>query len=43
MSAIRGEAHAAHQVRTWDVDIDRDAMIDSLATLAMKMLHPMGG
>jgi AcrR family transcriptional regulator len=30
----------AHQVRTWNVDIEREAMIDALATMAMKMLHP---
>jgi len=29
-----------HQVRTWNIDIDRDAAIDGLATMAMKMLHP---
>jgi hypothetical protein len=33
----------AHQMRTWDIDIDRGAMVDSLATLAIKMLHPVGG
>jgi hypothetical protein len=31
----------AHQVRTWDVDIEPAAMVESLATLSMKMLHPM--
>ena len=30
----------AHQVRTWNVDITQVALIDALATLAMKMLHP---
>jgi AcrR family transcriptional regulator len=29
-----------HQVRTWNVDIDRNEAIDGLATMAMKMLHP---
>lgn len=29
-----------HQIRTWNVDINRDAVIDGLATMAMKMLHP---
>jgi AcrR family transcriptional regulator len=43
LAIIAMTERAAHQVRTWDVDIDRDAMIDSLATLAMKMLHPVGG
>lgn len=33
----------AHQVRTWNVDIDRRDVVESLATLAMKMLHPVGG
>ena len=31
----------AHQIRTWKVDLGRDAVVDSLATLAMKMLHPV--
>lgn len=30
----------AHQVRTWHVDLDRTAVVDALATLAMRMLHP---
>ncbi|HVY10467.1 MAG TPA: TetR/AcrR family transcriptional regulator [Mycobacteriales bacterium] len=30
----------AHQVRTWNVDLDRSDVVDALATLAMKMLHP---
>jgi hypothetical protein len=30
----------AHQVRTWGLDLDDDAVVDALATLAMKMLHP---
>jgi AcrR family transcriptional regulator len=29
-----------HQIRTWNVEIDRRTVIDSLATIAMKMLHP---
>lgn len=33
----------AHQVRTWNIDLDRDAVVDALATLAMRMLHPMTG
>jgi AcrR family transcriptional regulator len=33
----------AHQVRTWSGDIDDATLVDSLATLAMKMLHPVGG
>lgn len=32
----------AHQIRTWHIDLDRSAVVDALATLAMKMLHPMG-
>jgi AcrR family transcriptional regulator len=43
LAIIAMTERTAHQVRTWDVDIDRAAMVDSLATLAMKMLHPMGG
>jgi AcrR family transcriptional regulator len=31
---------AWHQVRTWNVEIDGAAVVDSLATMAMKMLHP---
>jgi hypothetical protein len=30
----------AHQLRTWGLDLDRETVIDALATLAMKMLHP---
>jgi AcrR family transcriptional regulator len=30
----------AHQIRTWGLDLDHDAVIDALATLSMKMLHP---
>jgi hypothetical protein len=30
----------AHLVRTWNVEIDRVRLIDALATIAMKMLHP---
>jgi AcrR family transcriptional regulator len=30
----------AHQVRTWNVDLEPDAVVEALATLAMKMLHP---
>jgi hypothetical protein len=30
----------AHQVRTWNIEIDNDAVADALATMAMKMLHP---
>jgi hypothetical protein len=30
----------AHQVRTWNIEIDADAVADALATMAMKMLHP---
>jgi AcrR family transcriptional regulator len=30
----------AHQIRTWNIEIDRQQVIDSLATLSMKMLHP---
>ncbi|HVW79994.1 MAG TPA: TetR/AcrR family transcriptional regulator [Mycobacteriales bacterium] len=30
----------AHQVRTWNIDLDREAVVDALATLAMRMLHP---
>jgi len=29
-----------HQIRTWNVEIDREVVIDALATMAMKMLHP---
>jgi AcrR family transcriptional regulator len=43
LAIIAMTERAAHQVRTWDVDIERDAMVDSLATLAIKMLHPVGG
>ncbi len=43
LAIIAMTERTAHQVRTWDVDIDRAAMIDSLATLAMKMLHPVAG
>ncbi|HVV74826.1 MAG TPA: TetR/AcrR family transcriptional regulator [Mycobacteriales bacterium] len=41
LAIIAMTERSAHQVRTWDVDIERETMIDSLATLAMKMLHPM--
>jgi AcrR family transcriptional regulator len=30
----------AHQVRTWNVEIDQRTLVDTLATLSMKMLHP---
>lgn len=30
----------AHQVRTWNIEIDTEAVADALATMAMKMLHP---
>jgi AcrR family transcriptional regulator len=43
LAIIAMTERAAHQVRTWDVDIDRTTMVDSLATLAMKMLHPVAG
>ncbi|HVW80648.1 MAG TPA: TetR/AcrR family transcriptional regulator [Mycobacteriales bacterium] len=43
LAIIAMTERTAHQVRTWDVDIERTAMIDSLATLAMKMLHPVAG
>ncbi|HWC34066.1 MAG TPA: TetR/AcrR family transcriptional regulator [Mycobacteriales bacterium] len=43
LAIIAMTERTAHQVRTWDVDIDNRAMVDSLATLAMKMLHPVGG
>jgi AcrR family transcriptional regulator len=43
LAIIAMTERTAHQVRTWDVDIDRAAMVDSLATLAMKMLHPVAG
>jgi AcrR family transcriptional regulator len=43
LAIIAMTERTAHQVRTWDVDIDRAAMIESLATLAMKMLHPVTG
>ncbi|HEX3900053.1 MAG TPA: TetR/AcrR family transcriptional regulator [Mycobacteriales bacterium] len=33
----------AHQVRTWNIDLDRESVVDALATLAMRMLHPMAG
>jgi TetR/AcrR family acrAB operon transcriptional repressor len=29
-----------HQVRTWDLALDRDAVVDSLTALAFRMLHP---
>jgi AcrR family transcriptional regulator len=29
-----------HQIRTWNVEIEGAAVVDSLATMAMKMLHP---
>ncbi|MGN6473551.1 MAG: TetR/AcrR family transcriptional regulator [Mycobacteriales bacterium] len=43
LAIIAMTERTAHQVRTWDVDIERSEMVDSLATLAIKMLHPMGG
>ncbi len=43
LAIIAMTERTAHQMRTWDIDIDRSAMVDSLATLAMKMLHPVGG
>lgn len=43
LAIIAMTERTAHQVRTWDVDIDSAAMVDSLATLAIKMLHPMAG
>jgi AcrR family transcriptional regulator len=30
----------AHQVRTWNVEIERRTLVDTLATMSMKMLHP---
>lgn len=29
-----------HQVRTWDIPVERDTMLDSITTLGMRMLHP---
>jgi AcrR family transcriptional regulator len=29
-----------HQVRTWDIDIDRPAVVHSVTALGMRMLHP---
>ena len=29
-----------HQVRTWDLALDRAAVVDSLTTVAFRMLHP---
>jgi AcrR family transcriptional regulator len=43
LAIIAMTERTAHQMRTWDVDIDRGAMVESLATLAIKMLHPVGG
>lgn len=40
LAIIAMTERTAHQVRTWDVDIDRQEMVDALATLAIKMLHP---
>lgn len=40
LAIIAMTERVAHQVRTWNIEIDRQRMIDSLATLAMKMLHP---
>jgi hypothetical protein len=43
LAIIAMTERTAHQVRIWEVDIAREAMVDSLATLALKMLHPVGG
>ena len=40
LAIIAMTERTAHQVRTWNVDLDRAAVVDALATLAMKMLHP---
>ena len=40
LAIIAMTERTAHQVRTWNVDLDRDAVVQALATLAMKMLHP---
>jgi AcrR family transcriptional regulator len=40
LSIIAMTERMAHQVRTWNVEIDRVRLIDALATIAMKMLHP---
>src|SRR5690348_713423 len=37
LAIIAMTERTAHQMRTWEVDIDRAAMVDSLATLAIKM------
>jgi AcrR family transcriptional regulator len=29
-----------HQIRTWDLTLDRDELVDSLTVLAQRMLHP---
>jgi len=29
-----------HQVRTWDVSLDRAAMLDAVALVSLRMLHP---
>ncbi len=29
-----------HQIRTWDLPLDRDELVDSLTFLALRMLHP---
>jgi AcrR family transcriptional regulator len=42
LAIIAMTERTAHQVRTWDVDMDHATMVASLATLAMKMLHPVG-
>lgn len=40
LAIIAMTERTAHQVRTWSVDIDADAMVGTLATIAIAMLHP---
>jgi AcrR family transcriptional regulator len=40
LAIIAMTERVASQLHTWNVDIDRETIITSLATLALKMLHP---
>jgi AcrR family transcriptional regulator len=40
ISMIAMTERTAHQVRTWNIEIDRETVADALATIALKMLHP---
>jgi AcrR family transcriptional regulator len=40
LAIIAMTERVANQMRTWSLDIDTESVIDSLATMSLKMLHP---